>query len=141
MQRAVRLAAAAAALVSLAGPAAASLKVNVDIGSQRMQVYVDGKLKHDWAISSGRQGYETPTGNYRPTRMERDWYSRQYDDAPMPHAIFFSGGYAIHGSHETRRLGRPASHGCIRLAPANAARLFALVEDRGRRATSITIDE
>jgi lipoprotein-anchoring transpeptidase ErfK/SrfK len=141
MNLAVRVASVAAALVAFAGSAAASLKVNVDIGSQRMQVYVDGKLAHDWAISSGRRGYETPTGTYRPTRLERDWYSRQYDDAPMPHAIFFSGGYAIHGSYETRRLGRPASHGCIRLAPANAALLFALVEDRGRRSTRITIDD
>jgi lipoprotein-anchoring transpeptidase ErfK/SrfK len=129
------------ASVAFVGSAAASVKVNVDLASQRMQVYVEGKLKHDWAISSGRRGYETPTGSYRPTRLEREWYSRQYDDAPMPNAIFFSGGYAIHGTYETRRLGRTASHGCIRLAPSNAARLFELVEDYGRGSTRITIDD
>jgi lipoprotein-anchoring transpeptidase ErfK/SrfK len=129
------------ASVAFVGSAAASVKVNVDLGSQRMQVYVEGKLKHDWAISSGRSGYETPTGSYRPTRLEREWYSSQYDDAPMPNAIFFSGGYAIHGTYETRRLGRTASHGCIRLAPSNAARLFELVEDYGRGSTRITIDD
>jgi lipoprotein-anchoring transpeptidase ErfK/SrfK len=140
MRVAVRLLSAMIASVAFVSSALASVKVNIDLGAQRMYVYVDGKLQHDWAISSGRKGYETPTGSYRPTRLEREWYSRQYDDAPMPNAIFFSGGYAIHGTYETRRLGRTASHGCIRLAPSNAARLFSLVEERGRRSTRIEID-
>lgn len=128
-------------LVASALPAAAAIGVNVDLASQRMRVFIDGKLAHDWAVSSGRSGHETPTGNFRPRRLEREWYSRQYDDAPMPHAIFFSGGYAIHGTHETRRLGRTASHGCIRLAPSNARRLFELVDAHGTAQTRITIDD
>jgi lipoprotein-anchoring transpeptidase ErfK/SrfK len=116
------------------------LQVNVDIEGQRMEVYVDGRLKHRWAVSTGRDGYDTPGGTYRPQRLEREWYSKKYDDAPMPHAVFFSGGYAIHGTTETRRLGRQASHGCIRLHPSNAAQLFSLVEEYGSRRTRITID-
>ena len=120
--------------------AADGLQVNVDVGGQNMQVYVDGKLAHRWSISTGRDGYDTPGGTYRPQRLEREYYSKKYDNAPMPHAIFFSGGYAIHGTNDTRRLGRTASHGCIRLAPGNAARLFSLVQDHGAGRTRIVID-
>lgn len=116
------------------------LQINVDVSGQNMQVYADGKLIHRWAISSGRQGFDTPGGTFRPQRLEREWFSKQYEDAPMPHSIFYSGGYAIHGTNDTRRLGRTASHGCIRLAPGNAARLFSLVEDYGARRTRIIID-
>ena len=84
-----------------------------------------GQLKHTWPVSTGRRGYETPGGNYRAKRLEQEWYSTLYDDAPMPHAVFFNGGYAIHGTYDAKRLGRRASHGCVRLAPGNAARLFA----------------
>ena len=116
------------------------LQVNVDVGGQNMQVYADGRLIHRWSISTGRDGYDTPGGTYRPQRLEREWYSKKYDNAPMPHSIFFSGGYAIHGTNDTRRLGRTASHGCIRLAPGNAARLFGLVQDYGAGRTRIIID-
>ena len=116
------------------------LQVNVDVSGQNMQVYLDGKMIHRWAISTGRDGYDTPGGTYRPQRLEREWYSKKYDNAPMPHSIFFSGGYAIHGTNDTRRLGRTASHGCIRLAPGNAARLFGLVQDYGSGRTRIVID-
>jgi lipoprotein-anchoring transpeptidase ErfK/SrfK len=116
------------------------LQVNVDVGGQSMQVYIDGKLAHRWAISTGRDGYDTPGGTYRPQRLEREYYSKKYDNAPMPYSIFFSGGYAIHGTNDTRRLGRTASHGCIRLAPGNAARLFSLVQDYGSGRTRIVID-
>jgi lipoprotein-anchoring transpeptidase ErfK/SrfK len=125
-------------LGSLATAASASVVAKVDLSDQKMRVYVDGKLRHEWAISSGRRGFETPTGNYRPQRLERDWYSRQYDDAPMPYSVFFSGGYAIHGGH--RRVGGPASHGCIRLTTGNAAAFFDLVSDRGARQTRIVIE-
>lgn len=84
--------------------------------------------RYSWPVSTARWGYRTPVGSYRPERLERQWYSRKYDWSPMPHAIFFHGGYAIHGSYEVSRLGSPASHGCIRLAPANAATLFSLVK-------------
>jgi lipoprotein-anchoring transpeptidase ErfK/SrfK len=116
------------------------LQINVDVGSQNMEVFADGKLIHRWAISSGRDGYNTPGGSFRPQRLEREWFSKQYDDAPMPYSIFYSGGYAIHGTNDTRRLGRTASHGCIRLSPGNAAKLFGLVEDYGARRTRIVID-
>ena len=119
-------------------PAAASIVAKVDLGDQSMHVYVDGKLKHSWTISSGRRGYETPTGSYRPQRLEKEWYSRKYDDAPMPNAVFFNGGYAIHGS--SGRVGGPASHGCIRLSTGNAARFYDLVSSRGAAQTKIVID-
>ena len=121
-----------------AAPTWAGVVAKVDLGEQEMQVYVDGKLRHSWPIASGRSGHETPTGNYRPQRLERDWYSRQYDDAPMPYSVFFSGGYAIHGGYS--RLGRPASHGCIRLNTSNAATFFKLVSSYGSGSTRIVID-
>lgn len=116
------------------------LQVNVDVGGQIMEVYVDGELRHRWKVSTGRDGFDTPGGTYRPQRLEKKWYSKKYDNAPMPNAVFFNGGYAIHGTTETRRLGRAASHGCIRLHPDHAEELFELVEDHGARRTRITID-
>jgi hypothetical protein len=80
-------------------------------------------------VSTARRGYRTPNGSYRPQRLARKWFSRKYDWSPMPYSIFFDGGYAIHGSYEISHLGRPASHGCIRLHPNNAAVLFALVKE------------
>ena len=129
-------------LVLVAAPAAAlaNVQVEVDVGSQTMEVYVGGRLKHTWPVSTGRRGYETPGGSYRAKRLEEEWYSTIYDDAPMPHAVFFNGGYAIHGTYDTKRLGRKASHGCVRLAPRNAARLFALVERHGLARTRISIN-
>ena len=125
--------------LALAGvqPAAASVVAKVDLGEQQMQVYVDGRLRYSWPVSSGRRGDEPPTGNYRPQRMERAGSSSQYDDAPMRYSIFFRGGYAIHGGYG--RLGRPASHGCIRLSTSNAATLFRLVEQRGSSRMRIEI--
>jgi len=125
--------------MAIAPAARAGVRVEVDLGAQSMEVYVDGSLRHSWPVSTGRSGYETPTGNFRARRLEEEWYSTQYDDAPMPHAIFFAGGYAIHGTNHTRSLGRPASHGCVRLSPSHAARLFALVESRGLSSTRIAI--
>lgn len=122
-------------------PAVAQAKVSVQVSlsQQRMKVYVAGRLKHVWRISSGRKGYRTPTGRYRPKWMTKMHYSRKYDNAPMPYSIFFRGGYAIHGTGAVSRLGRPASHGCIRLAPGNARRLFNLVRNYGRARTRIGI--
>ena len=139
MRNAVSRTAIVTALWLASGAAAgAGVIAKVDLGSQEMQVYVDGKLRHSWAIASGRRGLETPTGSYRPQRLERDWHSRQYDDAPMPYSVFFSGGYAIHGGYG--KLGRPASHGCIRLTTANAAKLYNLISEHGRSDTRIVID-
>ena len=112
------------------GPAHSGIVVTVDKSAQRLTVAVDGADRYRWPVSTGRWGYSTPNGSYRPQRLERKWFSRKYDMSPMPYSIFFNDGYAIHGSYEVSRLGRPASHGCIRLAPSNAAVLFALVKDR-----------
>lgn len=116
------------------------LQVNVDVEGQTMEVYVGGSLRHRWPVSTGRDGYDTPGGSYRPQRLEKMWYSKQYDDTPMPNAVFFHEGYAIHGTNETRRLGNPASHGCIRLHPRHAAQLFSLVQDHGYGGTRINIE-
>ncbi len=118
---------------------AATVRVKIDRGSQTMRVYVGGSLRHHWRVSTGRRGYTTPTGSYRPKRMHRMWHSRKYNMTPMPYSIFFRGGYAIHGTTYVSRLGRRASHGCIRLAPNNAARLFYLVKRYGRQNTRIVI--
>lgn len=107
--------------------AQAGVVITVDKSAQRLTVDVDGVTRYQWPVSTARWGYRTPNGSYRPERLERQWYSRKYDWSPMPHSIFFHHGYAIHGSTEISRLGRPASHGCIRLHPQNAAVLFDLV--------------
>jgi lipoprotein-anchoring transpeptidase ErfK/SrfK len=119
--------------------AQASVIAKVDLSEQRMQVIVDGEVLHEWNISSGRQGYSTPTGTWRPLRMHTMWRSRTYNNAPMPHAIFFQGGYAFHATSAISRLGSRASHGCIRLHPDNARALFALVQDYGPHRTRIQI--
>jgi lipoprotein-anchoring transpeptidase ErfK/SrfK len=131
----------AIAVAGSPGVAKANVQVEVDVGSQTMEVYVNGRLRHTWRVSTGRDGYETPGGDFRAQRIEEEWYSKQYDDAPMPHAVFFNGGYAIHGTYDTRRLGRPASHGCVRLSPGNAARLYNLVEAQGLSRTRISIND
>ncbi len=117
----------------------AGLSVHISRSSQTMNVYVDGFLHYSWAVSTGRRGYTTPAGSYRPIRLESMWYSRKYYNSPMPYSIFFRGGYAIHGTTEVRTLGRRASHGCIRLHPANARKLFSLVRKYGRSRTRIRI--
>ncbi|MGA7490208.1 MAG: L,D-transpeptidase [Xanthobacteraceae bacterium] len=97
-----------------------------------MTVAVDGATRWTWPVSTGRRGFATPSGSYTAFRMEKEHFSKEWDDAPMPYSIFFTRqGHAIHGSYETKRLGTPASHGCVRLQPANAAKLYALVERRG----------
>ena len=117
-------------MVFFSAPARAGIVVTVDKTAQRLSVEVDGASRYRWPVSTGRWGYSTPNGSYRPQRLARKWFSRKYDWSPMPYSIFFNEGYAIHGSYEVSRLGRPASHGCIRLHPANAAVLFALVKDQ-----------
>jgi len=112
--------------------AQAGIVVTVDKSAQRLSVVVDGFNHYEWPVSTARWGYRTPNGTYRPERLERKWFSRKYDWSPMPYSIFFDGGYAIHGSYEISHLGRPASHGCIRLHPENAAVLFGLVKERMR---------
>lgn len=124
----------------VASPAlSANIVVVVDIPMQTMHVRVDGETRYRWDVSTGRPGYATPPGRYQPIRMHKLWYSRKYDNAPMPYAIFFHGGYAIHGTNDIRHLGRIASHGCVRLHPDNAATLFSLVNEIGSENTIIRI--
>jgi lipoprotein-anchoring transpeptidase ErfK/SrfK len=117
----------------------ASVIVNIDKSNQQMSVVVDGATRYVWPVSTGRVGFGTPNGVFRPQRMARSWFSRKYYNSPMPHSIFFYHGFAIHGSYEIRRLGGPASHGCVRLHPSHAATLFALVQQHGTGATSIVV--
>jgi lipoprotein-anchoring transpeptidase ErfK/SrfK len=115
--------------------------VTVDISSQSMAVKVNGWPTAYWKVSTARPGYHTPRGSYRVTRTAAVYFSKKYDNAPMPHSVFFYGGYAIHATGSVRSLGRPASHGCVRLAPGNAARLYALVKEHGANRTKITITD
>jgi hypothetical protein len=129
-----------ACLLSLFGMASAqaAMSVRVDIAAQRMQVTTTDGEAYNWTISSGRKGFRSPNGVFRPTRLEKNWYSRKYGGA-MPYAVFFRGGYAIHGTNAVGALGRPASHGCIRLHTANAAKFFALVKKHGAGGTRIAL--
>jgi lipoprotein-anchoring transpeptidase ErfK/SrfK len=120
-------------------PAAASVVINIDKSTQRMSVSVDGSARYVWPVSTGRPGYGTPNGVFHPQRMARSWFSKKYYNSPMPHSIFFYHGFAVHGSYEISRLGGPASHGCVRLHPNNAATLYALVKDEGMGATRIVV--
>ena len=117
----------------------AGIGINVNLNTQRMSVFVDGNHYATWKVSTGKRGHTTPTGRYRVQSMERMHYSRKYNNAPMPHSIFYSGGFAIHATDAIWRLGRVASHGCVRLHPDNAADLYALVQRNGRKSTSIHI--
>ena len=128
-------------LAAFAGDAAsADVLIKVDKASQRLSVAVDGVQKYEWPVSTARVGYITPNGEYRPTRLDRTWFSRKYYNSPMPYSIFFHGGYAIHGSYERAEIGRPASHGCVRLDPKNAEVLFNLVKAQGPDNTRIMIN-
>lgn len=120
-------------------PPKPTLVVDIDLTHQTLSVSERGQRIHTWKISSGREGYRTPTGNYRPQWMTKMWYSRKYEWSPMPHAIFFHKGYAIHGTYATRHLGAPASHGCVRLSPAHAATLYKLVTRHGKAKTRISL--
>jgi len=124
-----------------AGPAAAQAGVvaRVSLSSQRMEVYVDGAPRYNWPVSTARRGYRTPTGSFQPTALAVWHRSTIYSGSPMPYSIFFLRGYAIHGSYEIKQLGRPASHGCVRLHPSNAKALYSLVSAYGRANTQIQI--
>jgi lipoprotein-anchoring transpeptidase ErfK/SrfK len=119
--------------------AQASVLVSIDRDDQMMRVYIHGDLAYVWPVSTGRTGYRTPAGRYQPYLLRRMHYSSKYYNSPMPYSIFFRGGYAIHGTSDIRRLGGPASHGCIRLHTANARELFAIVQDFGKGSTRIVI--
>jgi lipoprotein-anchoring transpeptidase ErfK/SrfK len=120
-------------------PPAVTLTLEADLRAQRLTVREGDRVLHVWPISSGRAGYATPTGTFQPAWMAKTWYSRQYDNAPMPHAVFFNGGIAFHATTAVSMLGRPASHGCVRLAPDSAARLYSLVRTHGLLHTKVVV--
>jgi lipoprotein-anchoring transpeptidase ErfK/SrfK len=132
---------ALAGLLLCAGHAAqAKVDITIDKNNQVMIVAVDGVERYHWPVSTGIPSRETPNGSFRAFRMEADHFSKEFDDAPMPHSIFFTKiGHAIHGTDSEGRLGTPASHGCVRLSKANASTLYALVEEQGVLNTSVTL--
>ena len=122
------------------GAAQAKVAITVDKNAQLMTVAVDGVERYHWPVSTGIPSYETPNGSFRTFRMEEDHYSKEFDDAPMPHSIFFTKiGHAIHGTDSVNRLGTPASHGCVRLSRDHAATLYALVQEEGVLNTTVTL--
>lgn len=131
---------AGSAIFFAAGTAQAAVQITIDKDAQQMTVAVDGVEQYTWPVSSGVPAHETPNGTFRAFRMEADHYSKEWDDAPMPHSIFFTKvGHAIHGTDSVGKLGAPASHGCVRLSRANAATLYALVEREGVLKTTVTL--
>jgi len=123
-----------------ARPKPSTILININKTKQRMVVSVDGVERYSWPVSTGRPGYSTPSGTFTPTSMNKIWYSKQWDNAPMPHAIFFTKkGHAIHGTNEVKYLGKPASHGCVRISPKNATTLYDLVAKNGLDHTEVVL--
>ena len=121
-------------------PVGSSIRITIDKATQKMTVLVNGEEKYDWPVSTGKRGYSTPSGMYTATSMNEIWYSKEWDNAPMPHAIFFmKDGHAIHGSYDVKHLGKPASHGCVRLAPKHATILYELVKKTGLENTQVVL--
>ena len=141
MKRFLASAALAAAIVVSGATASLAnrLVAHVDLSSQTMTVKKDGRTLYNWRVSTARSGYRTPTGKWSPTRMHKMWHSRKYDMSPMPYSIFFYGGYAIHGTNAVSRLGRPASHGCVRLDTRNARKLYQLTKQVGPQNMRVVI--
>ena len=141
----MRLGFVASALLVLATlawgvPASAAVVITIDKSTQRMSVVVDGVKKYYWPVSTGARSYVTPSGQYTAFRMEKEHFSEEWDDAPMPNSIFFTHqGHAIHGSNS--RLGVALSHGCVRLSPQNAATLYSLVERKGLYTTRVIVTD
>lgn len=151
---------AGAVLAALAAPASANVRTGmfptdpmpplppkpvvvakIDKSEQRMRVTVNGKQVYEWRVSTARRGYITPKGEWKPTRIHKMWYSRKYDMAPMPYSVFYYRGYAIHGTNDLKRLGRPASHGCVRLHPKNAKKFYQLVAQYGMGNTQVVVSQ
>ena len=133
-------AAARKATADVTNPVGSSIRITIDKATQKMTVLVNGEEKYDWPVSTGKRGYSTPSGMYTATSMNEIWYSKEWDNAPMPHAIFFmKDGHAIHGSYDVKHLGKPASHGCVRLAPKNATILYDLVKKTGLEHTQVVL--
>ena len=120
--------------------AGSAILININKAKQKMTVSLDGVQKYEWPVSTGRAGYSTPSGTYTVTSMNEIWYSKEWDNSPMPHSIFFiKDGHAIHGSYEVKNLGKPVSHGCVRISPENATKLYALVKEAGSENTHVVL--
>ncbi len=131
---------AAALTASFALPAEANILIAIDKNTQQMTVSVDGQQRYLWPVSTGRHGYDTPDGTFKVNRMDADHLSQEWDNAPMPHTMFFDmHGHAIHGFFDVKHLGMAVSHGCVRLAPDHAATLFGLVKAEGMNQTSVVV--
>jgi len=127
-------------LMLFAGAAQAKIAITVDKDNQMMIVAVDGVERYHWPVSTGNPSHETPNGTFRTFRMEADHFSKEFDDAPMPHSIFFTReGHAMHGTGSEGQLGTPVSHGCVRLSRANASTLYEMVERDGVLNTTVTL--
>jgi hypothetical protein len=141
MKKIILMAAACAAMM-FAVPVsswAGSVEARVSISKQTMTVTRQGRVLYKWKVSTARRGYVTPRGTWRPKRMHKMWYSRKYEMSPMPYSVFYHGGYAVHGTGAVKQLGRPASHGCVRLQTANAATFYSLVREVGMGNTRIVV--
>jgi L,D-transpeptidase catalytic domain len=131
---------AAALALPLAAPAHADIAISIDKSAQQMTVAVDGQQKYVWPVSTGRSGYDTPNGTFKINRMDANHFSQEWDNAPMPHTMFFDlHGHAIHGFFDEKHLGMAVSHGCVRLSRANATVLFDMVKAQGMASTSVSI--
>ncbi len=133
----------AVAVLGAGAPAtatAAQVKAVISLKDQSMKVTVNGWRRYSWKVSTARRGYRTPSGTFRPTRMYKRYFSKKYHNSPMPYSVFFYHGFAIHGTNAVKYLGRPASHGCVRLHPDNARKLYELVERYGKANTEIIVN-
>ncbi len=131
---------AAALAVPCATLARANIVVTIDKTTQQMSVAVDGSQRYVWPVSTGRRGYDTPNGTFKINRMDADHLSQEWDNAPMPHSMFFDmKGHAIHGFFDVKHLGLAVSHGCVRLSPAHASTLWDLVKAEGMRDTTVVV--
>ncbi|MES2915173.1 MAG: L,D-transpeptidase [Pseudomonadota bacterium] len=129
-----------AGLMLAPGPALAEkVTARVSISYQTMFVYLDGRLLYAWPVSTAKAGKVTPAGTYSPEFLSKNHRSSLYNNAPMPFAIFYDGNYAIHGTDQVKRLGKPASNGCVRLDPKNAEILFDMVKAEGMENTRVVI--
>lgn len=141
MKRFLPLVAASFGLAILQVPAAsaATLTANVSISTQTMTVMHRGAVVGRWPVSTARSGKVTPTGSWSAKWLSRYHKSSRYNGAPMPYSIFYNGNYAVHGTHQITKLGRPASAGCVRLSPDHAKQLFALTKAEGLENTRIIV--
>jgi hypothetical protein len=131
---------AAALSLAFVPVARANIAIAIDKSAQQMTVAVDGTPRYTWPVSTGRAGYDTPGGSFKTNRMDADHFSQEWDNAPMPHTMFFDlHGHAIHGFFDVKHLGLAVSHGCVRLSPDHATTLFDLVKAQGMANTSVTV--